>query len=191
VIPEGFALAAYQFSLALDPEVMVTTIGTEMGVSADWQDRADVLADDFIAGFPAANILVGYSFLGVKLYAGHGAGPTTIYEAPRNIVGTNAGPPMPSNCAFLVRKRTASAGRAHQGRMYFPACLLGEDSVNPNGVMGGAQVAVIQGRIDAALLGDYFVILHDELTPGGLAPTPINNLIVDSQIATQRRRMRN
>lgn len=191
VIPPGFGLAAYRFSLVGDPEPMVSTIGvdTQWGVSGP-QELADKLADDFMAGFINTSLQNAYTFLGVTIYVGTGGGGNIIYEAPRTHVGANNGQALPQNVAVLVRKTTASPGRSGRGRMFLPPLILAEGEVSSNGMIQTNLLGVYQTRINNAFLGDGFVILHDSETPGNLAPTPITGLILDPQVATQRRRLR-
>ncbi len=192
VIPAGFALAAYRFTLAGDAEEMLFTIGVAVPDALSSQQKVNTLFDQWVAAVPAANMLTGYSFLGVRLRVGTGNSPATVWESTQAVVvGSNAGPALPPNCAFLVRKRTQLGGRAHRGRAYLPAGLgVGEDSVPSTGVMLEAQRSVLQTRVDAALPVADKVILHDSLTPGALSPTPITSYRVEARLATQRRRLR-
>lgn len=190
VIPENYALCAWQFALTGDPEIMVTTCGVDNVGPAAGQAAADNLADDFTQAFDAASILVGYRYLGVKLYVGQAPGLPILFEAPRDVAGTNAGPALPQNVAMLIRKTSAIAGRRGRGRMYLPPMVLGEDSISPVGVIGSAQMAVIQPKITAWLDSESpKVILHSDV-PAPMAPTPITSFILDSMVATQRRRLR-
>jgi hypothetical protein len=191
VIPEGFGLATWRFSLVDDPEVMIVTCGvdTQFGVSGP-QELVGKLADDFMTAFINTSIQSGYTFLGCTLYAGSAGGGTVIYEAPRTHVGTNNDNPMTQNVAFLVRKATMSPGRQGRGRMYLPPILVGEGSVAPNGMIQANLMGVLQTRIENAFVGGGFVILHDSASPGDHTPTPIFQFVLDRQIATQRRRLR-
>lgn len=192
VIPEGFGQAVYRFALTGDSEEMLTTIGVAMvGAFGTGQGAADTLRNDFVFGFPAASICIGYTFLGVRFLEGHGAGPSVVFESTAApLVGANAGPALPPNCAFLIQKRTGVGGRANRGRMYLPAFALGEDSVPVTGVMLEAQRVVIQAKVDAAFGTGDRVILHDSATPGALEPTLITSLNLTHRLATQRRRLR-
>jgi len=116
-----------------------------------------------------------------------------IYEAPDSVAGTNTGPPLPQNTAFLLRKRSALGGRRGRGRMYWPPAFLGEDSISSVGLMGEAQRSAIEGRMivaTAAPAGTGRVILHAPEVGAPTAPTPITALSLDALVATQRRRLR-
>jgi PAB1-binding protein PBP1 len=192
-IPFGFGQAVYRFSLTGDNEEMLTTLGVAMiGSYANPQVAADGLRGEFIAGFPAANILTGYTFIGVRFIEGVLSGPSPVFESTgAPVVGTNAGPALPPNSAFLVTKRSAKGGRAHRGRMYLPAGIgVGEDSVPATGVMLEAQRGILQGRVNTAFANGEKVIFHDSLTPGGFDPTVITAFLLQARLATQRRRLR-
>lgn len=186
-IPSGFGQLAYRFGLASDPEVMITTIGVDVG--ADPQGQVDDKADAFAAAVPAASLAGGYSFLGCVLRVGTGTTETVIVEAPRNVVGTAAAVSLPNNCAYLVRKTTGRAGRRGRGRMYLPPYIVAEADIDSNGMLSGPTLTALQAIVDDAFAGSDFVLLHDS-EPASIAPDPILTLVVDRQIATQRRRMR-
>jgi hypothetical protein len=191
VIPPGFGQLAYRFGLNTDPEIMVTTIGVDIAFGATGpQDKVDQKADAFAAAVPAASLAGGYTFLGCILREGAAGGGSVIYEAPRAIVGVAAAVSLPNNCAFLVRKGTGRAGRRGRGRMYLPPYIVAEADVTNTGMLSPAALVNLQGVVDAAFPGDDFVLLHDSL-PSVIPPDPVTSLVVDRQIATQRRRMRN
>jgi hypothetical protein len=189
-VPAGFGILAYKFGLSSDAEVMVMTIGVDINFGSPGpQAKVDSKADSFANSVVAANMTGGYSFLGCTLRAGGGAGGSTVYEAPRLVVGTAPPSALPNNCAYLIHKLTARAGRRGRGRMFMPPYVIAETQVNNNGILDPPDLVGLQGLVDQALPGDDFVLFHDIL-PSVLAPDPITNLVVDRQIATQRRRMR-
>lgn len=193
VIPPGFAQVIYRSGLAGDPEECLWTLGIATSGFGGGQDIADSLRADFLAAWPAASILTGWSFIGTRVYVGQDGGPPTVWESAGDAVaGTNAGPGLPPNCAFLVQKRSGLGGRRNRGRMFLPAGFgVGEDSVPITGVMAEAQRAALQTRCNAAFLGaEDRVIFHDEDTPGGTVPTVITTLIMQARLATVRRRLR-
>lgn len=191
VIPDGFGQAAYRFSLTGDPEVMISTIGVLWeGIGGDPQDTAESMRDQFMSVFSGADIIAGWSFLGVSLKAQSGGGLPGVFEAPANVVGTAAIGAPPNNVSTLVKKITALGGRSGRGRMFLPPFNLNETSVANNGMITGAVLATMQTGINAAFWAANRVLLHDSATPGSPDPTPITSLIVDPQVATQRRRLR-
>jgi hypothetical protein len=187
VIPPGFAQAAWRFSLAGDAEVMVTTIGLEVAPQTN-QQAADEFADLWLSQFPAGNMALEWKYLGAVLRVGTGGAPV-IVEAPRNVSGTGAGQSPPSNCALLVKKRTALGGRSGRGRMFVPVTSVGEGGISPTGQIESSIVAALQGAWTAMFGEMSFFLFHDAASPV-LSPTAITSLLVDPKLATQRRRMR-
>lgn len=189
--PVGFAQIVHLFSLAGDPEQMMTTYGVD--IAQRGSSAADVAGDErdrFIAAYPVAGRSADYTYQGVKAYIGQGAGAPIISEAPAASAGTNAMSCPPQNCAVLVRKQSAQGGRAHRGRMFWPPFGLAESNVGNNGQLVADFVEDFQTTMDALATDFGLVILHDSTTPGNLQPTVVTNLVVDSRIATQRRRLR-
>jgi hypothetical protein len=169
---------------------MVITIGVDVAFGASGpQDKCDQKADDFVNGWTAGGMTQGYQFLGCVLRVGAEGGGTVIYEAPRVLAGAGAPNALPNNCALLIKKNTEQAGRRGRGRMYMPAFVLGEASIDQSGIIDAGARNSIQTLINNTFLGDDFVLLHDS-EPSPMAPTVITGFTLDRQIATQRRRMR-
>lgn len=190
VIPPGFALVSYKFSLIGDPEVMVTTLGIDMDGFAGGQDAADELAGQFLVGFTPADILSDYSFLGTTVAVGQDGGdPVNYLGVPTADGEATLGSALPQNCAFLVQKRSGVAGPQGRGRMYLPPFAAIESEISSNGVLSPGATAAIQGRVNDAFPVDSAVILHDALSPTTV-PTPITVLVLSNLLATQRRRLR-
>lgn len=190
VIPEGYGLLAYRFALATDPEVMVITVGLNvLAVGGEPQAALDAKADAFAAAVPATMLAGGYTFLGCQLRLRHVDGGYVLLEAPRDIVGTAAAVSLPNNCAYLIHKRTARSGRRGQGRMFLPPWVIAEADINNAGMLTGAALSNLQAVVDDAFPLDGLVLLHDSV-PSSIDPDPILSLVVDRQIATQRRRLR-
>jgi hypothetical protein len=193
IIPAGFGQIAYRFSLTNDPDEMIVTVGVNVLFGAPGpQETVDLKADQFMAGFTAAGLYVGWTFLGCVLRTDNSGGGSAIFEAPRNMTGTAVGETPPQNCCVLVRKNTAGAGRRNRGRMYLPPFGLAEGDVSKSGMISSALVPTLQSQVTNGFMGDDMVILHDSVatnTPPG-DPTPITGFVVDNRIATQRRRLR-
>lgn len=195
VIPPGFSQVVLRWGLVGDAEEMINTMGVSNSGITDFQDLANDIAQVTREFLPVNVILIGYSFLGVKLYVGQDGGPPAVYESVAVLhVGTNPGPALPPNCAYLVRKRTALGGRRGRGRMFMPAGVgPGEDSVPATGVMAEAQRVDLELRYNA-WLDNWPVplyLFHDDeaLTPLP-NPTPITTVTVEARLATTRRRLR-
>lgn len=110
-------------------------------------------------------------------------------EYAENIAGTGNSATAPPNVAMLVRKKTLLGGRTGRGRFYLPG--VPEESVQPSGVIDSSTVSAFQLRMTnflAALetYGAPMVLLHNASSD----PTVVTNLVVDTKVATQRRRLR-
>lgn len=122
-----------------------------------------------------------------------------VDSTPR--VGGTSGAMLPQNSALLVHKRSAAPGRIGRGRLYLPSCLR-EAQVDNKGIIAALEVSGLQTPISSWLtrvanntapagVDKDMVILHT-VTPANpaLTPTVVTSLVVDSLIATQRRRLR-
>lgn len=107
-----------------------------------------------------------------------------------------AGDSAPPNVAVLVKKITSRVGRPGRGRFFLPWCL-GNETVNDVGQMDTSVNNALQDIVDE-FLSDLqtdtnpkeMVILHDENVPGTTTPSLVTALLVDTTVATQRRRLR-
>jgi len=199
IIPAGYAQMVIEMRLGDDPEPMVTT----MGITVDPLDVPDTLAQAMFQTWTqklSGQIATTYATTGVTLYVGTGAStPPTVHESSgAEVLGQATAAPLPQNCALLVRKRTSAGGRRGRGRMYIPG--VSEIQVT---AQGGILAAAVTGWQTAftnwfnALVAPASgpphipVILHRSEGIGvEPAPTTISALVVDSRIATQRRRLR-
>lgn len=195
VIPPGYAQAVYRWSLAGDPEEMVTTMGFDMPDLGTLEEHATELYGQAVASgsiTPLAAMNQGWTFVGVTLYWRNQASnlQVAVHNEPiTQTVGGLATPP--NNCALLLQKRTALAGVRFRGRNYLPIFGIGEADVGVTGVILAATYNTIQGRV----AGWYANMLANSYTPvllhsGAETPSPITSLTLATQIATQRRRMR-
>jgi hypothetical protein len=57
-------------------------------------------------------------------------GPVVDYATSLPMVGTNASPSMPNNCALVITKRTALRGRSYRGRIYHVGLTEGNTVAN-------------------------------------------------------------
>ena len=195
VIPEGFYNAVFRWSLTGDPEEMVTTLGGD-STSADTPAQlAEILYDATVATGSIADpagMLANWTFVGVTVYLQSPGGLVVgIHNDPVSSASGNSSSP-PTNCAVLVQKRTDLAGQRFRGRMFLPPAVLLEGGVNQHGVLESTEYSAVDAKvqewIDLIEAGPYEpMLLHSD----GGTPTPITSFILDTQIATQRRRMRN
>lgn len=201
IIPVGFVQAVYEMALVGDDEPIVTTMGHAVpeGLGGDYELMANDLRGIFISSV-GQNISDEYTLTGVTLYVGQDGGPPAVYEStdPPGSLG-GAGDPLPQNCAVLMRKRTSASGRRGRGRCYLPG--IAEDVVEPNGEIGGPTVTSWQNRANAWFTAltepgvglpayEPYLLHRSEGMGTEPPPTPITTFVIDSRIATQRRRLR-
>lgn len=198
VVPSGFGFAVFRFLLVSDPEEQVVTMGFDGSAGGPGQSIADGLKAAWLTGTSAANMSNEYTFVGVTVRYNEGGGPSAlnVYESLSNTPGTFVSAMPPSNCAVLVRKLTATAGRRGKGRMYLPCFSVGEGNVDTRGAIATATRNNQQGFMNSFLAAFTGVVnpvlLHTqkEGAPAPPAPTPITSLVVADRIATRRLRMR-
>ena len=197
-VPEDFYEATFIWKVNTSPKEMTCSLGL-LDVSIGGPRSAGDMADDVYtvattsSNIGAADSMIDeYSFLGVVVAFGTPTGDI-IGQHLATVVGTVSDSPITSNCALLVNKNTALGGRKFRGRFFGPPCLLQETAVDGSGNILGAVIPTLQARWD----GLYDDLIAADIVPHlfhqGLAPpvpTPITSLTVQSQIATQRRRMR-
>ena len=200
VIPVNAGQVVHSLTLAGDPEPMAVTYGIDLHLEAVSQDVVTALHDmfgDFIATFVADDYVCTATEMQVREAPDE---PLSVYLATGNRAGGASSDPLPQNCAYLIQKRSAQAGRRGRGRLYLPGVV--EGAVAANGVITDAQRTTVNaglvawlarfggaGPTDAAA---DMVILHDSAIPNDpdLPPTLVTSLLCDPVIATQRRRLR-
>jgi hypothetical protein len=177
---------------------MVITYGIE------WTDQAVVLNNALaqrLHNLFATNVLPimagGYRLQHTEVRFGVAAGGTpTIGFYAQMIQGGSGVAMLPQNCAFLVKKLTAFAGRRNRGRFFLPS--VHEGAVDAVGNLDQTLIDNLQGKVNSwlgALIADVDIagmaILHSIPLAGATPPpTPVIQLTVDRKIATQRRRLR-
>lgn len=194
-VPVGEVQVVLRWLTQGDPEEMVSTFGLNgRGPYASAQEVAvsiAALANTNLC--PASEMASSYTFVGATAYVQQDALGSEVGESLVNVSGTGSWSALPNNCAFLVRKRTATGGRSGRGRCFLPPWRLGEDDIDTAGVIGNSAKASLQASVDAfvdavetAFSPDALVLFHEDGTPS----TPITSWTVDGKLATIRRRMR-
>lgn len=119
--------------------------------------------------------------------------PLSRLDFPLNAIGGESQPSSPPQVAVLVRKSTGLAGRQHRGRMYLPGPLV--QDVGAAGTFAGTStmqvavdsfVTVLQGN---DWIADLMLLHADPLLPPSALLSQPYGLIVESKVATQRRRL--
>jgi hypothetical protein len=189
-IANQHGIARWKFQASFDADPWYTTIGFVAGTPTNAQDFIDGMSDAWDTNLKAVTsdqvVLVETS----GLYNEGGLFLDLLHT--NGDAGTATGNFPPSNCAVLIRKNTAFAGRTYRGRWYWPSVLL-ESHIDGGGAVDGTQLADLQDRFDNVLsflngvTGAGCRLLHATDDP---VATEILTLSVQNKIATQRRRMR-
>lgn len=145
-------------------------------------------------GAPCASgsMMDDYSFLGISCALGTATGDI-VGQRLATISGTVNDACPPSNCAALVNKSTALGGRRYRGRFFVPVAEINEGAVDQLGVISGSTLTAFAGHwVDA-----YDNLVAADIIPhlfhqgaGAPVPTVITAFTAQTQLATQRRRMR-
>lgn len=191
VIPAGYAQINLRFSGAALPNGAEVTFGLDV---SGFATGPAALGTGVVAAWVTnimpnlANEVAGNGCL-VK-YGPESTGPSATVAF--NSAGTAGIGAYGANCAWLVHKTTAFGGRAGRGRMYIPG--LRETIIEGDGDIDGAARTNMDSDMTAFMtaldaLPAPMVVLHSEGSPLTV-PTPVTELVVDSRMATQRRRLR-
>jgi hypothetical protein len=193
VIPSHYGVGSFHFIPVGGVHECIVTLGAHDTAAAGGQDMLDAFVSawtgtgDFLAAAAMSNEWV---FRNLSLLYNN-AGSFEVFDALFNRTGTIVSSSMPPNCALLIKKVTGLAGRANRGRMYMPPFSLSEGSIDKLGAMAQAVADVVtsfaqSARTQMIANGHDPVILHHSAA----TPTPIIDLVCETTIATQRRRLR-
>lgn len=196
-IPEDYYEARFLFQSNASPRVMSTACGflrDDLTTPTASEAALEIRELSVDTGMPMDNAeyIDDYTFLGVEVALGTATGDI-IGQDLLSAVGTLVDSVVPSNCAMIVQKNTASGGRRYRGRFYFPPIILNDGAVDPAGNINSTPLGTMQGNFDAwwtALVAAHWVPVLFHQGAGAPAPTPITSFTVQSLIGTQRRRMR-
>jgi hypothetical protein len=188
IIPLGHALFSWHFRMAGDSGDVVFTMGADMQAVAANTTTANDAYDAFVGSGAMATMSTDTVLYLCAIEAPSG----NVANYFEDNAGGEAGASMPPNCAQLVQKRTALAGRKQRGRLYLPP--MRATYYNSSGILGATQAADLQDAMDDFLTAFNAIgtgleadILHSDI---GDSPTEITSLVVEAQLSTQRRRLR-
>lgn len=184
-IPPGYAQAAINFDGPTPSGKAVVLMGYSLGEEGTMAGLASILAagmEDSIIPILSFNWTI--TSISVTTDTGY-------YEEPVQLTGLSNVSTPPPNVTLLVRKTTGLRGRANRGRNYWPG-LLTETDVFNTGAIDPTKVesiqTILEGIGEILYTAGYFgCILHSN---PALDPTPITSIVVESKVATQRRRLR-
>lgn len=191
-IPTGYAQANVMYSGPGVDGYAEVTLGLDVSGFPNTPNDAATAVYNAFASTDLLNALsASWSLEGVRVKFGPQAtGPTG--ELMFSEAGTAATDSVVSNVAVLVQKVTAMGGRAGRGRLYMPGIV--ETQVATNGIITGTLHGYFDAGFTNLLSGLQTlnldpVLLHAAGSPIG-SPTPITAFVVQSKVATQRRRLR-
>lgn len=201
VVPEGYGQVIHSMLVTGDVEPMAVTIGMALNGVGSLPEITEQLHDAF-GDFLVPQLPADMSLVQTEIHF-NGAGGTGLEIFTHTLTRTGARPggSLPNNCAFLVHKRTALAGRRGRGRFYIPGPEDG--NVAGNGILSTALFDQVQAALNtwfarwgapSTPLADVRpVVLHSHKKlepPPTQPPTIITAFQLDTKIATQRRRLR-
>lgn len=198
VIPPGFAEASIELVNDGDPDPWFVTLGIDVTAAEGDQDAmANNVALSWQDTFNLS-LRTTTTNTAVVLRIGQDGGPPIIFRKNVSGPGTSETDKLPQNCALLVTKQTAVAGRRGKGRFFIPG-IINEENCSDVGILSSDEVSDRQDNADAFLTeladgaldlpGTPMVVLHNA-GPGLIDPTPVTALAVSNLLATQRRRLR-
>lgn len=194
IIPNGYSMATYSFTVTGGTRVYQTTLGLlpQIGLTAAQQNTNLRAA---LAGgggpFIASNMFVGFSLAETKILYRNLGGILISDIDTTPVVGTKTGNPLPVNTSVIVRKVTSFAGKKYRGRMLVPPLYWDEGAVNSTGNNIGGTFATYQtiwntAYTNLAAQGLAPVLLHSDST----VPTTINSFSLVNRIGTIGKRLR-
>jgi len=199
VIPVGYGRGIFRFNVSGSDEEMTCGIGFKKGDAADALACATILYEEATGPLaPIQDTLMPdvMGFLGVRAYL-MTSGGLTVADYGAAIDGEGAFNLPIINSTLLFSLATNFVGRQFRGRMYWPMIGIDESNVSPTGLMSGGSFNGMRDRFDSflgaliALDGLQPYLLHAPPKEGATpAPTPITSGVLQSRVATQRRRIR-
>lgn len=197
--PSGYADVSMQLKLLGFQRPAYVTFGVDpAGSSADAVAAAVMTAATATNSF-MSQMDASVTLAQVRASLGTDSGEDVVGLVSGTSVGLRIKTTLPPNCAMLVRKTTSRGGRRGRGRFYIP-WIIEETEIDEAGTVQSAAVALVQTAMNnfltALTTGTIpMVVLHNPSTPGTVhpstpgAPNLVTALVVDSLVATQRRRL--
>ncbi len=196
VVPEDFARVIHSLQWLNDPEPMAVTYGVKVIPTAAPNAVAQEAHEAFALVMTEISVEVSLQSTDVLIQDTAPPAPEIVGTYANVVNGAAGGAVIPQNSAYLVHKRTGFAGRVGRGRMFLPG--VGETVVDNTGNVSAGKLTGLNAQLALFLaeLNDGPNILEMSLlhnSPGAgalLPPYAITSLVMDTRIATQRRRLR-
>jgi hypothetical protein len=197
-IPVGYAQNSLMVLRDNDREEMAITFGTAVD-PATHDSHASQIALAFGFVFPKTSYGANVTWTRVVSRVAEEGDLPSVQEAALPGTGSAAVTQFcPQNTALLVKKLTTHGGRPGRGRFFWP--YVAEPDVDNTGVLNSSTLTTWATLFNNFLLAladtshgaaTPMVILHNRRKDGTLpAPYVVTGLILDSIVATQRRRLR-
>jgi hypothetical protein len=189
IIPADYGEVQWIAQLPGDTHTTEVTVGVALDGSPTASDVFDLYTDGGWQDLWHAIAVEQWTMVRGRCVIGDGTGSPPVVETIFADDGATGSDGITPNTAVLIKKSTGLGGRANRGRMYWPG--VDEDSVAPTGALDSGFVSGVQVLADALIpalnVGPFigYVILHTDNS----TPTPITGFLVESTVATQRRRL--
>lgn len=182
------------------PAPMIITWGIRTAEAGQYQQEVHDQIYDRLATEMKPQLSDALHFESLTARVATGGDPLVFFKES-SVAGTNTNQSTPLNCAMLIKKTTGRAGRKNRGRMYWPFAVEGavdlrgqisQSAVNDFITKLNAFYELFQGGATDLEMLDGVYLFHSE--PEGSTehddPTEVTSFVLDTKIATQRRRLR-
>lgn len=182
-IPVGFALVHIRYTNVQGHNCQ-NSVGydlTDVLTQTDVDDLSDLIGPAYRQVLSTAS-----QYLGLHVEVGND-GPEIIFDSTSSAgAGVRGGDEPPPMVQALIKKQTGLGGRANRGRMFIPDQL--ESQMDNNGTLNGTALSLLQDIAIAVAGPGVAPWGAPQLMHPIAAPTEITAFVVDSKVATLRRR---
>lgn len=192
IIPPGFAQVSIEHWLTAYNRPAVTTWGIDLSGNAADADSVAQQQWSIYTTHMGPQIDSTVTIRDCRVAIGQDGGDPILGFSTGSTAGGRSAESTPPALALMITKRTNSGGRRGRGRIYIP-WALSDTAVSENGAIAGASLtawgsAASAWRSALAAANRHMVLLHGSGLTAPPAPTPVENLVVNPTIRTQRRR---
>ena len=194
VLPTGFAQVTYDLSFGDEALHASIVIGHKIDDFSVPGDTLDALVGTFTD--EVMPLFENSSRFDRMVFRYNDGTDVLLFDRSPNEPGTGGSfGTVPPQVACLVKKGTNLGGRTQHGRIYLPSYALPADSVTNGGIIDSDVLTPINTAMAAWLAalttnGVDMYLLHALGDSSDDTPTEVQELIAQSEVATQRRRLR-
>lgn len=186
IIPPGFANLTWKF---------IDAAGGFASFSVAYVVSPPIVTDDLNTAFTATEgaltdvLSTSSQFLGIHALIGND-GPKLVADSDEPPASGGRGQDMcPPNVSHLIKKKTEFAGRRFRGRIYVPD--VAEGHVTDQGTLDSTELSLLAEVANQLFTGNWGsigdpVVLH---THPANDPTPLVDMLAETFVGTQRRRL--